>query len=124
MIPTEDVISIHNLLIERFGGIKGIRDKNSLDSALNRPYQTFEGQDLYPSIIEKLAALIESIIKNHPFNDGNKRLGYTLCRLVLLENKMDLDAKEDDKYSFIIQIAENKLNFDEISDWLKKHVIK
>ena len=82
MIPEEDVLSIHDILIERFGGIKGIRDKASLDSALKRPYQTFEGQDLYPTLIEKVSALLESIIKNHPFYDGNKRLGYTLCRLI------------------------------------------
>ena len=89
MIPEEDVLSIHNILIERFDGIKGIRDKASLDSALKRPYQTFEGQDLYPTLIEKVSALLESIIKNHPFNDGNKRLGYTLSRLILLNNGID-----------------------------------
>ena len=121
MIPEEDVLSIHNILIERFDGIKGIRDKASLDSALKRPYQTFEGQDLYPTLIEKVSALLESIIKNHPFNDGNKRLGYTLCRLILLNNGIDIIADEDEKYAFIIQIAENKIEYTEIVDWLKYH---
>ena len=122
MISEEDVLSIHDILIERFGGIKGIRDKASLDSALKRPYQTFESQDLYPTLIEKVSALLESIIKNHPFNDGNKRLGYTLCRLILLNNGIDIIADEGEKYDFIIQIAENKIEFAEIVNWLKNHV--
>jgi death-on-curing protein len=122
MISEEDVLSIHNILIERFGGIKGIRDIAALDSALKRPYQTFEGRDLYPSLIEKVSALLESIIKNHPFIDGNKRMGYTLSRLILLNNGVDIVAEESEKFTFIIQIAENKFDFDEIVDWLKNHV--
>ena len=121
MISEEDVLSIHDILIERFGGIKGIRDKASLDSALKRPYQTFEDQDLSPTLIEKVSALLESIIKNHPFNDGNKRLGYTLCRLILLNNGIDIIADEGEKYDFIIQIAENKIEYTEIVDWVKNH---
>ena len=96
MISFQEVVIIHSVLIERFGGIQGIRDKGALESALNRPSQTFEGKDLYPTLLEKVAALLESIVKNHPFNDGNKRIGYTLCRLILLENNIDLTASQND----------------------------
>ena len=67
MISLKEVEDIHATLIEYFGGSHGIRDLNSLESALNRPYQTFNGQDLYPTYIEKASALLESILINHPF---------------------------------------------------------
>ena len=67
---------------------------------------------------------MESLIKNHPFIDGNKRLGYTLCRLILLNNDLDLIALENEKYLFIIQIAENKLDYKQIVDWIKNHVVE
>ena len=92
-----------------------------MESALNRPNQTFEGKELYPTLLEKVAALLESIIKNHPFNDGNKRIGYTLCRLILLENNLDLTATQNDKFDFIIKIAENKISYRHILNWLKTH---
>lgn len=71
MILYDEVIEIHNKAIERFGGNSNIRDKALLESALNRPFATFDGVDLYSTIIEKAAAVTESIIKNHPFHDGN-----------------------------------------------------
>ena len=119
MISFQEVVVIHSILIEKFGGKRGIRDKSALESALHRPFQTFEGKDLYPSVIEKVAALLESLIKNHPFNDGNKRIGYTISRLVLLNYNLDIKAGESEKYDFIIQIAENKLDYTHILEWLK-----
>jgi len=84
MIDIKTAENIHNILIERFGGSKGIRDLKALDAALARPYATFDGIDLYPAIEEKAAALFESIIINHPFIDGNKRAAYVLLRLILM----------------------------------------
>lgn len=78
MIDLQEVLSIHKILIESFGGAYGLRDRSSLDSALQRPFQTFDGEFVYKSILEKAAALIESILINHPFVDGNKRTGYVL----------------------------------------------
>jgi death-on-curing protein len=80
MIDVDEVIRIHNILIEEFGGSKVIRDIKLLDSALNRPFQTFDKKDLYPSPVEKSAAIFESLITNHPFIDGNKRIAYVLMR--------------------------------------------
>jgi death-on-curing protein len=122
MISLKEVLSIHDILIDKFGGLKGVRDLNALESALNRPLQTFEEKELYPSLVEKVSALLESIITNHPFIDGNKRIGYTLCRLILLNNDLDLIATEKEKYFFILQIAENKLDHKQIADWIKNHL--
>lgn len=93
MISEREVLEIHSILIERFGGSEGVRDQELLDSALNRPYQTFNGQELYPRPIDKAAAIIESIVKNHPFVDGNKRTGYVLARLLLMNEQRDIHAQ-------------------------------
>ena len=70
MIPFKEVELLHRILIDKFGGSHGIRDKAALESAISRPFQTFDGNDLYPSVFEKAASLIESILVNHPFIDG------------------------------------------------------
>ncbi len=122
MTKTE-VLAIHQLLIEKFGGSYGVRDNGLLESAIQRPYSTFDSQELYPSKIHKAAAIIESIVKNHPFSDGNKRTGYVLMRLMLLKSKLDIKATESDKYEFVIKIAEGKLDFDEIILWIENRII-
>jgi death-on-curing protein len=81
MILINEVEQLHRILIDRFGGMLGIRDRAALESALARPFQTFDNAELYQTIIDKAAALIESILINHPFIDGNKRTGYILLRL-------------------------------------------
>ena len=119
MISIEEVLQIHNILIERFGGFNGVRDLKLLDSSISRPFNTFDQQDLYPTIIDKAAALIESIVRNHPFVDGNKRTGYTMMRLLLLTNNLDIAATEDEKYDFVISIANGELTFEQIKDWIE-----
>ena len=118
-MTVQEVITIHQILIEKFGGATGIRDRGLLESSVLRPFSTFDSKELYPTTVEKAAAIAESIIKNHPFTDGNKRIGYTLMRLFLLNDGIDISATEDEKYSFIIQIAEGKLSFEEIKMWIK-----
>lgn len=124
MITLQQTEAIHQLLIENFGGGNGIRDINGLESALARPFQQFDGVDLYETIILKSSALVESILINHPFIDGNKRTGYTLLRYFLLSNHLDIEASQDGKYEFIIAIASGQIKFDEIAVWLEKHVRK
>jgi death on curing protein len=119
MIPINEVEEMHRTLIGQFGGSHGIRDHSALQSALARPFQTFDNSELYPSILEKAAALIESILINHPFVDGNKRSGYTLLRLYLLAYGVDITASPDNKYEFVINIASGTLKYDGIVTWLK-----
>ena len=115
------VIELHDEVLCRYGGASGIRDAGMLASALNRPFQTFDGEELYPSPYEKTAAILESIIQNHPFIDGNKRTGFLLSSTLLLENNISITASEDEKYDFVIKVSVSEFRFDEIIDWLKKH---
>ncbi len=124
MISVDEAIQIQSLLIEIFGGSKGIRNKDSLKSALIRPYQTFEQTVLYPKPEDKAAAILESIIMNHPFIDGNKRIGYVLMRITLLENEMDVDASLEEKFEFIMNIAKGEMNFEQIQNWIQSKLIK
>ena len=123
MIDIKDVLNIHNILIDKFGGSKGIRDIGLLESAINRPFATFDNKDLYPTPTEKAAAILESILINHPFLDGNKRTAYVLMRLILLENGLDISSDQDEKYLMIIDASIGKLRFDNIRDWIQCRLI-
>lgn len=121
MISLKTVEEIHTILVQKFGGAQGVRDLSGLESALSRPFQTFESTNLYPDPIHQAAALIESIIVNHPFVDGNKRTGYVLMRLHLIANNIDIVASQEEKYTFTISIASGNKSFDEIVGWLQNH---
>src|SRR5690349_21362083 len=92
MINTLQAQLIHRILIEKFGGSQGVRDISALESAVTRPFQTFDNNEFYGPVLEKAAALIESILNNHPFVDGNKRIGYVLLRMFLINNDIDITA--------------------------------
>ncbi len=124
MIELKDVLSIHKILIDHFGGSLGIRDLEALEAALARPFGTFDNKELYPSPKKKAAALIESIVKNHPFVDGNKRVGYVLMRLLLLEKNMDIEATEEEKFQFVIGIASGNFDYNSILNWIEDHTGK
>jgi len=119
MITVEQAIKIHEILIEKFGGAKGLRDLALLESALSRPYQTFGGAELHQDEFQKAAAIIESLLINHPFIDGNKRIGFVVMRLVLLEHGWQLNATQEEKYQFVMLIASGKTDFDGILNWIK-----
>jgi len=124
MIKIEVVTNLHKILINKYGGVHGVRDYNALESAINRPFMTFDQNELYPSPIDKAAALIESLISNHPFIDGNKRIGYVLMRYFLLENDLDIKATQSQKFDFVIKIAQGQLSFEQIRSWLSEKAIK
>ena len=121
MITIKNILRLHELSIITYGGSQRIRDQGLMESAIARPYQTFGGEDLYPTVFEKAAALTESIIINHPFIDGNKRTGL-LAMLVILEiGNFKISASNDDTYSFTIQISTGEIKFKEIVIWLKNN---
>lgn len=119
MITLEFILGLHQILIKKYGGSFGVRDQAILESAIHRPFQTFDGEDLYKTPIEKAAALVESVVKNHPFVDGNKRTGYVSMRLLLKKNNLDIKAAEDEKYNFVISIASGEMGFAAIKQWLE-----
>ena len=124
MISIKLAKQLNEIIVEKSGGLAGIRDEASLSSALNRPFQTFDGDNLYATEVEKAAAIMESIIINHPFVDGNKRMGYAFMRMLLAEEGKDIESSEDKIYEFVISVAEGKMRYPEIKDWIKAHLTK
>lgn len=121
MISIEQALKIHTIAIKKFGGANGVRDLNGLESALARPFQTFGGEDLYPAIFEKAAAIGESLIMNHPFIDGNKRTGYLLMEALLRYEGYKITASDEYLYNFVINISTGSISFEEIVEWLKNN---
>lgn len=119
MITAEDIFRLHFLSIEDFGGAHGVRDEEMLLSAIERPFQTFDGKDLYKTAIEKAAALGESLIINHPFVDGNKRIGMLAMLALLKVYHVDFKANEIDMYECIIAISMGEMRHEDIVIWLK-----
>lgn len=124
MFSLEEVIKFHDQAIDLFGGAKGVRDYGSLDSALHRPWQTFGGEDLYTNCFEKAAAIVESIILNHPFIDGNKRTGFLLCEAILEDEGYTIVAQTSFTYNFLIDISTGSLSFEKIVTWLIANTAK
>ncbi|MBK9288076.1 MAG: type II toxin-antitoxin system death-on-curing family toxin [Flavobacteriales bacterium] len=123
MITLTEALAIHEVLITSTGGANGVRDKGALEAALARPYATFAGDDLYPEPMDKASAVLESIVKNHPFVDGNKRTGYVLAPLTLITHDLDLVASDDEEYDFVIRVAIGELDMEGIRSWLKARVV-
>lgn len=119
MISVGQALKIHSVAIEKFGGANGVRDLGGLESALARPFQTFGGDDLYPTIFKKAAAIGESLIINHPFIDGNKRSGYLLMEALLRYGGYKITASDDNLYNFVVEISTGKISFDQIVEWLE-----
>ena len=119
MIKIEEVFELHEKSILDYGGSRGLRDIGLLQSALARPFQTFGGEDLYPTIFEKAAALGESLINNHPFIDGNKRTGMLCMTALLMVNNYTFIASSNEFYNFVINISTGSISFEEIVTWLK-----
>ncbi len=121
MIMLEEVLLLHDNSIKDYGGSSGVRDMNLLESAIARPFQSFGGNELYPSVFEKAAAIVESIVNNHPFVDGNKRTGFLAGFMLMYQNGYEITAKKEDAYDFVINIASSNIEFEEIVIWLKSN---
>lgn len=118
-LSLEEVLLIHELVVERSGGAPGLRDLALLDSAVKRPQATFSGRDLYPDLFTKGAALGESLIQNHPFVDGNKRTAWEAMRTCLEENGTRLHVSPNEIVEFVLLIARGNLPTEKIAAWLR-----
>jgi death-on-curing protein len=121
-LTIKEALQLHQHIIEQTGGKFGIRDFGSLESALAQPLMTFAGDDLYPSLSEKAAALAFSVIKNHPFFDGNKRIGHALMEAFLLLNGHELGADVDEQEKIILELASGLGTRDAFVGWVRDHI--
>ena len=120
----QDICELHTQLEEAFILSSGIRDKSLLASAVNAPFQTFMGNDLYPSIYDKAAQLCYGIANNHPFTDGNKRTALHSMYVYLIINGYDIIATQQDVENLIINVAAGRMHNTELSKWLQKNTVQ
>lgn len=120
----EQVLFIHSRLIQSTGGAHGIRDLSMLLSALGRPQATFDGNDLYDGLFSKAASLMDSLIRNHPFVDGNKRTAIAAAALFVQLNDYSLVVANEEMARFTLACAQSKVTLEEISAWLRQFCVK
>jgi death on curing protein len=116
-----EVLELHRKILEQSGGTAGIRDMGLLESAIAQPRMTFGGEDLYPGLLEKTAALGFSIIMNHPFVDGNKRTGHAAMETFLVLNRLEINASVDEQERVVLAIVSGELGREVFVEWLQQH---
>ena len=117
------ILLLHEQLIAETGGSSGLRDEGMLDSALNAPFQTLAGKDVYPSLQQKAARRCFGLVKNHPFVDGNKRIGAHVMLVFLALNGIELQHTQTELSDVILQLAAGSLQSSELLDWILTHQI-
>jgi len=116
-----EILELHRKILKQSGGALGIRDMGLLESAIAQPRMTFDGEDLYPSLLEKAAALGFSIIMNHPFVDGNKRTGHAATEIFLVLNGLEINASVDEQERVVLAIASGELRREAFVEWLQRN---
>ena len=120
-LTVAEVLEIHHKVIIISGGSFGMRDEGLLESAVMRPQATFGGQDLYPDLAAKAAAMMQSIVKNHALVDGNKRTALISAAFFLRKNGCEITASENEKFDLAIQVAKDLIDFAGTRDWFVKY---
>lgn len=120
-LSTQKILQLHRFLIQETGGLDGLRDEGLLDSAVQGPFATFDGQELYPHLEQKAAKLGYTLAKNHAFLDGNKRIG-TYSMLIFLDvNGVTMEYSDDDLISLGFGIADGSMDYEEVLAWVQEH---
>lgn len=122
ILKKRQILLLHSVLIAESGGSDGVRDEGLLDSAVNTPFQTFSGQDLYPTVLEKAVRLGFGLILNHPFIDGNKRIGTHAMLVFLNLNSITLSYEDDELISTILSVASGEMDADGLLKWIQQHI--
>lgn len=117
-----ELLELHQRIIVQSGGADGILDLGLAESALAQPQMSFGGTDLYPTLAEKAAALCFSLVMNHPFVDGNKRIGHAAMETFLILNGFELTADVDESESVILQLAAGQLEREPLTEWVVAHL--
>lgn len=121
-ITADDVIQIHSRVIQRSGGMDGLRDRASLEAAISAPMQSFGGQDLYPTTVEKIARLGYGLASNHAFVDGNKRIGAMMTQLLLRWNGFQMSLRSGELADVFIAIADGSAEESDLLAWIQEHL--
>lgn len=122
-LSKEQILMLHSQLLEEYGGSDGVRDYNLLDSALENPFQSFGGEELYPTLQAKAARLGYGLIKNHCMIDGNKRIGTHAMLVFLAINGIELDYTQKELYETILAIADGSLEYEYLLKWILEHQV-
>ena len=117
-------MEIYSQVMRQSGGGVGIRDIGALESAVAQPRMTFDGEELYPTIIEKASALGFSLIQNHPFVDGNKRAGHAAMESFLMYNDHEISASVDEQVDIVLGVASGNIDRNTFTEWLRTHIVK
>lgn len=120
-LTIEQVILMHEEVVAATGGSQGIRDRGAIESAIAQPLMSFGGQELYPSLPEKAAALSYSLVSNHPFVDGNKRIGWVALRTLLRLNGRNIHTTTDEAEQTVLRLAAGELSREEWTNWVVHH---
>jgi death on curing protein len=120
-LTPQQILAIHDRMIKLFGGSNGLRDLGLLESAAARPQASFDGVDLYETIYDKAAALLHSLLKNHPFVDGNKRTAVASTGIFLKLNGYRLINAHEKELEFALKVENESLSFEDIAGWLNKY---
>jgi len=120
-VTLAEVVELHRRLLQATGGAPGIRDLGVLESAVSQPRATFGGVDLYPTLVEKAAALCFAVVQGHPFIDGNKRVGHAAMETFLVLNGAEVNAPVDDQERLILDLAAGRISQTQLTDWLLQH---
>ena len=123
-LSLDQVLELHRLQIDRFGGSAGLRDRGGLEAALARPQMTFAGEDLYPDVESKASAVMHSLVMNHPFVDGNKRTGAAVAELFLNLNGLELEAGDEDLVELTLSVARGEVNAEALAIWLRQRTYR
>ena len=123
-LSVEQLLHIHEAQIEQFGGSGGLRDRGGLESAAARPAMTFGGEDLYPDLASKTAALMHSLVMNHTFVDGNKRVGAAAAELFVLLNESRLDASDSELEDLTLAVARGEMDVEPLTIWLRQRLAR
>lgn len=115
------VVFVHTVLIEKYGGSRGVRDLESLEAAIARPWGASFGREHFPSAFDKAAAICESVIRRHPFVDGNKRTGVTMGAYLLSTLGNELTATNEELEDLAVAVATGEVSFEGLSRWFEEH---
>ncbi len=123
-LSISEILELHERLLASSGGATGIRDLGALESAVSQPYASFGGQELHPDVVAKAAALCFSLVMNHRFIDGNKRVGHAAMETFLLLNGFEINSEVDEQEKIVLSLAAGQFDRNNFVSWLREHITK